>query len=98
MGPVIPRGSWFLLDTVALVYFLETNGLYSKKAEKIFAGIESGELQGILANLVFAELLVALYRSGDSKVLASEGLSIWLLAGKKRNRSGLDRVIQWITI
>jgi predicted nucleic acid-binding protein len=73
MGSMIPKGSRVLLDTVALIYFLEENARYSKKAEKIFGRIESGELQGVMANLVFAELLVPLYRSGDPQ--AAVGLS-----------------------
>ena len=73
MGSMIPKGSRVLLDTVALIYFLEENQRYSKKAEKIFGRIESGELQGVMANLVFAELLVPLYRSGDPQ--AAAGLS-----------------------
>ena len=64
---MIPKGSLVLLDTVALIYFLESNERYSKKAEEIFSHIEAGELQGVMANLVFAELLVPLYRSGDSQ-------------------------------
>ena len=67
---MIPKGSRVLLDSVALIYFLETNNRYSKMAEKIFGRIESGELQGILANLAFAELLVPLYRSGDPQAAA----------------------------
>jgi len=70
MGSMIPKGSRVLLDTVALIYFLEENQRYSKKAEKIFGRIESGELQGVMANLVFAELLVPLYRSGDPQAAA----------------------------
>jgi predicted nucleic acid-binding protein len=62
---MIPKGSRVLLDTVALIYFLEVNARYSNKAEAIFGRIESGELQGVMSNLVFAELLVPLYRSGD---------------------------------
>ncbi|MCP4288325.1 MAG: type II toxin-antitoxin system VapC family toxin [Gammaproteobacteria bacterium] len=73
MGSMIPKGSQVLLDTVALIYFLEENEHYSKRAEKIFSRIESGQLQGIMASLVFAELLVPLYRSGDSQ--AAAGLS-----------------------
>ena len=73
MGSMIPKGSRVLLDTVALIYFLEESERYSKKAEKIFGRIESGELQGVMANLVFAELLVPLYRSGDPQ--AAVGLS-----------------------
>ena len=70
---MIPKGSRVLLDSVALIYFLETNERYSKKAEEIFAHIESGDLQGVMANLVFAELLVPLYRSGNSQ--AATGLA-----------------------
>ena len=73
MGSIIPKGSRVLLDTVAMIYFLEENQRYSKKAEKIFGRIESGELQGVMANLVFAELLVPLYRSGNPQ--AAVGLS-----------------------
>jgi predicted nucleic acid-binding protein len=74
---MIPKGSRVLLDTVALIYFLEVNAHYSNKAEAIFGRIESGELQGVMANLVFAELLVPLYRSGDPQ--AAVGLSNQLL-------------------
>ena len=70
MGSMIPKGSRVLLDTVAMIYFLEENQRYSNKAEKIFGRIESGELQGVMANLVFAELLVPLYRSGDPQAAA----------------------------
>ena len=70
---MIPKGSRVLLDSVALIYFLETNERYSKKAEEIFGHIESGDLQGVMANLVFAELLVPLYRSGNSQ--AATGLA-----------------------
>jgi len=73
MGSMIPKGNRVLVDTVALIYFLEQNERYSKKAEEIFARIESGEVQGVMANLVFAELLVPLYRSGDPR--AAAGLS-----------------------
>ncbi len=77
MESMIPKGSRVLLNTVALIYFLEANERYSKMAEKIFGRIESGELQGVLANLVFAELLVPLYRSGDSQ--AAIGLANQLI-------------------
>ncbi len=63
---MIPRGSRVLLDTMALIYFLEKNSRYVVVAEEIFASIESGEIQGVMANLVFAELLVPLYRRGGS--------------------------------
>ena len=65
MGSVIAKGSRLLLDTVALIYFLEERPRYATKTEQIFGRIESGELQGIMATLVLAELLVPLYRCGD---------------------------------
>jgi len=77
MGSVIPNGSRVLLDTVVLIYFLEGHVRYAQQAEETFARIESGELQGILANLVFAELLVPLYRSDNAQ--AAAGLTQRLL-------------------
>ena len=73
---MIPKGSRVLLDTVALIYFLEENERYSKRAEKIFGRIESGQLQGVMATLVFAELLVPLYRSGDPQAASRSVQSI----------------------
>ena len=80
---MIPKGSRILLDTVALIYFLEENECYSKQAEAIFGRIESGELQGIMTNLVFAELLVPLYRAGEPQAAAG-------LANRLINFSNLE--------
>ena len=74
---MIPLGSRVLVDTVALIYFLERNGKYTKIADDIFTDIESGKLQGVVTNLIFAELLVPLYRAGDYR--AAAGLSHRLL-------------------
>lgn len=73
MGVLIPDGDRILLDTVALIYFLERNARYVEQAEAIFRRIESGNLQGVISNLVFAELLVPLYHRGDSR--AATGLA-----------------------
>lgn len=70
---MIPGGNRVLLDTVALIYFLEDNERYSEMAEAIFGRIEAGELQGVMSSLVFAELLVPLFRSGNPR--AAAGLS-----------------------
>ena len=43
------------------------NPRYIEQAEKVFSQIEAGILQGLMANLVFAELLVPLYRAGDAR-------------------------------
>ena len=45
---MIPEGSRVLLDTVALIYFLEENERYSKTAEAIFARI--AKVSGVLTN------------------------------------------------
>ncbi len=68
----IPSGSTILLDTVTLIYFLEEHSRYGMFAERCLRRIESGELRGVLSSLVFAELLVPLYRTGD--VAAANGL------------------------
>jgi len=77
MGSVIPDSSRILLDTVVLIYFLENNERHSKTAEKLFSRIETGTLQGIVSSLVFAELLVPLYRSEETQ--AAAGLSSRLI-------------------
>ncbi len=77
MGPLIPDGSRVLLDTVTLIYFLERNARYAGRAEAVFRRIEAGRLQGVIANLVFSELLAPLYRRGDTR--AAAGLANRLL-------------------
>lgn len=77
MGSVIPRGSRILLDTVALIYFLESHPRYSKTAEAVFRRMESGEIHGVISSLVLTELLVPLYRAGDER--AAIGLTNQLL-------------------
>ena len=77
MGPVVPAGTRLLLDTVALVYFLESHPRYSKTAEAIFRRIESNDIQGVISSLVLTELLVSLYRAGEER--AAIGLTNQLL-------------------
>jgi len=59
---VIPSGSVVLLDTVSLIYFLESHPSYGPVAEDVFQRVESGDLHAVMSALVFAELLVPLYR------------------------------------
>ena len=70
MGPLspvkLPRGSTAALDTVALVYFLERHPIHHDTARRILKRIEEGELAGVISSLVFAELLVPVYRAGDN--------------------------------
>lgn len=64
---VIPNGSRVLLDTVAFVYVLEPHPRYGEAARAVLRRIESGEVHGLMASLVFAELLVPLYRTEDAE-------------------------------
>jgi predicted nucleic acid-binding protein len=66
----IKDGKTVLLDTVVLIYFLENHERYGALAESCLKRIELGEIRGIISSLVFAELLVPLYKS-DDKVAAS---------------------------
>ena len=69
-APAIEDGKTVLLDTVALIYFLEAHERYGPVAESILRRIERGALKGIISSLVFTELLVPLYRAGDDKAAA----------------------------
>ena len=71
-GAAIGDGKTVLLDTVALIYFLEAHERYGPVAETILRRIEQGKLLGVISSLVFAELLVPLYRAGDKA--AASGL------------------------
>ena len=66
----IEDGKIVLLDTVALIYFLEAHERHGALAESILRRIERGKLRGVISSLVFAELLVPLYRAGDDKAAA----------------------------
>ena len=66
----IADGQTVLLDTMALIYFLEGHERYGPVAENILKRIERGQLEGVLSSLVFAELLVPLYRQGKDKTAA----------------------------
>ncbi|WP_456379899.1 type II toxin-antitoxin system VapC family toxin [Thiolapillus sp.] len=61
---MIPSGSRILLDTVTLIYFLENHKRHGHQAERVLSRIESGDLKGMVSDLLFAELLVPLYREG----------------------------------
>ncbi len=64
MGSLIPDGSRVLLDSVALIYFLEDDGPRQKKAAQIIGRIEQGALTGLVSSLILTEVLVPLYRAG----------------------------------
>lgn len=63
----ISTGKCYAIDTMIIVYFLETHPAYFSTAKKLFERIEGGEIQAVLSSLVFAELLVPAYRIGEFK-------------------------------
>jgi len=56
-----------LLDTVAFIYFLEGHSEHGLTAEAVLRRIEKGEIAGLMATLVLAELLVPVYRAGQTR-------------------------------
>ena len=66
---VIPSGSTILLDSMTVIYFLEQHEQYGELARQVFQRIESGDLRGLMTSLVFAELLVPLYRSKKAETV-----------------------------
>ena len=67
----IPNGSLVLLDTVSLIYFLESHPIYGSVAEVLFQRVEAGDLRAVMSSLVFAELLVPLYRERQDKTASA---------------------------
>lgn len=61
----LKQGKTVALDTVTLIYFLEKHPVHFPTTRQIFQQIEDGRLAGVMASLVFAELLVPAWRSGD---------------------------------
>jgi len=65
--PKLPSGKLYALDTVTLIYFLEKHPSYYSTAKTIFKRIEAGDFSAIISSLVFAELLVPAFRSGETQ-------------------------------
>ncbi len=63
----LPREGLYSLDTVTLIYFLERHPNFYQKAKGLFQRIESGNLSAIFSSLVFAELLVPAFCSGEKQ-------------------------------
>ena len=84
----IADGQTVLLDTMVLIHFLEGHERYGPVAEDILRRIERGKLKGVISNLVFAELLVPLYREGKAK--AAAGLVSRLSSFSNLSVHGLD--------
>lgn len=60
----IPAGVVVLLDSPALIYLIDKDPTYYRKATTLFDHAEAGELTA--TTLVLAERLVSYYRSGNT--------------------------------
>jgi len=63
----LTKGASFALDTVVFIYFLERHPIHYSTVKKLFHRIEKAELSAVISSLVFAELLVPVYRANDIK-------------------------------
>src|SRR5215203_321207 len=62
----IADGSLVLLDTVAIIYFLEQSPRYGAAASELFERIVAGHLDAVASALVLMEVLVAPLQQGDT--------------------------------
>lgn len=62
------HGGLYALDTVTLIYYLERHPTYYAAARTLFEKIERGDISAVISALVFAELLVPAYRTGQSQL------------------------------
>lgn len=63
----LPPERIYALDTVMLIYFLERHPYFYRHAKVLFQRIEAGKLSAVFSSLVFAELLVPAFRSGEKQ-------------------------------
>ena len=59
---IVQPGQTLLLDSDAIIYFLEDHPRYGSAAQDILASVRDGELQSFASTLAFAEVLVPAYR------------------------------------
>ena len=62
----IPPGDTVLLDSVALIYFLDQVPPYFDAASEIFLRINAGDLVAVISAMALAEVLVDAHREGDA--------------------------------
>ena len=68
MSAAIRDGERILLDSAALVYFVEHHPHYGAAARKIMERVHEGTLQAVASSVVLAELLVFPYRERQPQV------------------------------
>ncbi len=64
----IQAGHSVLLDSDALVYFLERHASYGPPARDIMRRVQEGELAAVVSTLAITEVLVYPYRKGQPEV------------------------------
>jgi len=67
---LIADGSTVLLDTVILIYFLEKHPRFGNLANSCLNRIERGEILGVISTLLFTELLVRPYKTGNQNMVS----------------------------
>lgn len=75
----IPDGSRVLLDSAAIVYFIEHNPRYDAAASEVFERVSAGRLLAHASVLAVTEVLVPAYRVGNQRAA-------------RRVRSALERI------
>lgn len=63
----ISKGNLYALDTMVFIYFLERHPTHYTTAKTLFQRIEKGQIRAAMSSLIFAELLVPIYRDKDIK-------------------------------
>jgi predicted nucleic acid-binding protein len=66
--PALSDGERIVLDTVALVYFVEQHPEYGPVARSIMERVQDGRLEAIVSSIALAELLVFPYRQNQPQV------------------------------
>lgn len=62
----VPDGGRILLDSVAVVYFLERNPRYFQAAAEWMERVAAGRIAAVASALLLAEVLVPAYRAGNA--------------------------------
>ncbi len=65
-GINLQKDQLYALDTVTFIYFLEQHPRYYPAAKDIFTQIESGRIAATCSTLIFAELLVPLFKTKET--------------------------------
>jgi predicted nucleic acid-binding protein len=62
----VPDGGRILLDSVAVIYYIERHPRYFAAAAEWMERVEAGRISAVASALLLAEVLVPAYRAGNS--------------------------------